>query len=132
MTFARIARGSSVFIDAKTRVYYAVADPRYGAACKQLLERIARQEVDGFTSAHALADIAHRVMTLEAIDRFGWLAKGIAHRLRQNPAEVQKLRPRARITWSWVVGRISNPSVESRTDWKSVLRNLHNLFLRGP
>src|ERR1700730_10209059 len=42
------------------------------------------------------------------------------------------IRPRATITWSTVVGRISDPSVESRTDWKSVLRNLHNLFLRGP
>ena len=29
MTFARIAGGSSVFIDANTMVYYAVADPRF-------------------------------------------------------------------------------------------------------
>jgi len=91
MTFAGIPRGNSVFIDANTLVYYSVADPRYGAACKQLLERIARQEIHGFTSAHVLGDVAHRVMTLEAIDRFGWPAKGIAQRLRQNPAEVQKL-----------------------------------------
>jgi predicted nucleic acid-binding protein len=91
MTFTSIPQGSQVFLDANTLVYHASADPAYGAACKQLLERIARGEVEGFTSAHVLADVAHRLMTLEAIANFGWAAKGIAARLRHNPAEVQKL-----------------------------------------
>jgi predicted nucleic acid-binding protein len=91
MTFASIPNGSQVFIDANILVYNAAADPTYGAACKQLLERIARQEIDGYTSAHALCDLAHRLMTLEAMAQLGWQAKGIATRLRKHPAEVQKL-----------------------------------------
>jgi predicted nucleic acid-binding protein len=91
MTFARIANGSQVFLDANTLVYHASADPTYGAACKQLMERIARREIEGVTSTHVLGDVAHRVMTLEAIASLGWAAKGIAARLRHNPAEVQKL-----------------------------------------
>jgi predicted nucleic acid-binding protein len=91
MTFQDIPRGASVFLDANTLIYYLGAHPRYGTACRELLERIARQEVAGFTSAHVLADVVHRVMTLEAIDQLGWPAKGIAQRLRQHPAEVQKL-----------------------------------------
>lgn len=91
MTFASIPNGSQVFIDANTLVYYSAADPSYGAACKQLMQRIARQEIEGFTSAHALCDLAHRVMTLEAMAQFGWLAKGIAARLRKHPANVQQL-----------------------------------------
>ncbi len=55
------------------------------------MERIARREIEGFTSAHVLCDLAHRVMTVEAMAQLGWPAKGIALRLRQNPAEVQKL-----------------------------------------
>lgn len=53
--------------------------------------RIALQQIEGFTSAHALCDLAHRLMTLEAMAQFGWLAKGIAQRLRKHPADVQKL-----------------------------------------
>jgi predicted nucleic acid-binding protein len=91
MTFANIPQGSQVFIDANPFVYHASADPIYGAACKQLMERIARREIEGFTSAHVLGDVAHRLMTLEAIANLGWAAKGIAVRLRHNSAEVQKL-----------------------------------------
>jgi predicted nucleic acid-binding protein len=91
MTFASIPQRSQVFIDANVLVYHATADPKYGPACKQLLERIARQEINGFTSAHVLADVAHRIMTIEAMAQSNWPAKGIAQRLRNNPAEVQKL-----------------------------------------
>lgn len=91
MTFASIPNGSRVFLDANTLVYYSTAEPTYGPACKQLLERIARREIEGLTSAHVLCDLAHRVMTIEAMAQFGWPAKGIAPRLRQHPAEVQKL-----------------------------------------
>src|SRR4051794_26042994 len=91
MTFANIPRGSRVFIDANTFVYHASADPNHGAACKQLMERVARREVEGFTSSHVLGDVAHRLMTLEAMAPFGWAAKGIVPRLRHDPAEVQKL-----------------------------------------
>lgn len=91
MTFASIPNGSQVFIDANHFVYHANADPLYGAACKHLLERIARQEIQGFTSAHVLGDVAHRVMTLEAMAQFVWPAKGIVLRWRHHPAEVQKL-----------------------------------------
>jgi predicted nucleic acid-binding protein len=72
-------------------VYYFTADLHYGAACLQLLDRVARQQVHGFTSAHVVSDVAHRVMTLEAMHVCGLPAKGIAGHLRQHPAEVQKL-----------------------------------------
>lgn len=91
MNFAAIPRGSSVFIDANTFVYDFSAHPQYGASCKQFLQRLARRELQGFTSVHVLSDLAHRAMTLEAIDQFGWPAKGIAQRLRKHPADVQKL-----------------------------------------
>jgi predicted nucleic acid-binding protein len=90
MTFANIPAGSHVFLDANTLVYHASADPHYGPACKQLMQRISRREIEGFTSAHVLGDVAHRVMTLEAIANLGWKAKGIAARLRKSPIEIQK------------------------------------------
>jgi predicted nucleic acid-binding protein len=91
MTFASIPHGSRLFLDANTLVYYFTADLRYGAACLQLIDRIARQEIHGITSAHVVSDVAHRVMTLEAMHVSGLTAKGIAAHLRQHPTEVQKL-----------------------------------------
>jgi predicted nucleic acid-binding protein len=91
MTFAGIPNGSQVFLDANVLIYHAAADPVYGPACKQLVERVARREIEGFTSAHALCDLSHRLMTLEVMASLGWQAQGIAPRLRRHPAEIQKL-----------------------------------------
>ena len=45
----------------------------------------------GFTSAHVLSNAAHRILTLEALGRFGWPAAGIAQRLGRHPDEVRQL-----------------------------------------
>jgi predicted nucleic acid-binding protein len=91
MTFTDIPDGQSVFLDANTLVYYFLADPAYGPACHDLLQRVENQELLGFTSAHVVGEVAHRVMTLEAIDRLGWPVKGIAARLRKHHAEIPQL-----------------------------------------
>jgi hypothetical protein len=33
MTFANLAAGEAIFLDANPFVYHFVSDPRYGAAC---------------------------------------------------------------------------------------------------
>src|SRR6266852_7866594 len=91
MTFDNIASGQAVFLDANTFLYYFTAHFQYGAACQKLLSRIENKDVNGFTSAHVLTEIVHRLRTIEACQRFGWPAKGIARRLRHQPAEVQQL-----------------------------------------
>jgi predicted nucleic acid-binding protein len=91
MTFADLAAAVAVFLDANTLVYHFSRHARYGRAGRALLERIARQELVGYTSSHVLSEAAHRLMTLEAIDRYGWPYAGIAQRLRKQPAQVQAL-----------------------------------------
>jgi predicted nucleic acid-binding protein len=91
MTFADLVAGESIFLDANPFVYHFVADPRYGAACSQLLQRVENQEVKGLTSTRVLTEMAHRIMTVEAIGAFAWPAAGIARRLRKHPARVQQL-----------------------------------------
>jgi predicted nucleic acid-binding protein len=91
MIFADISDGASVFLDANTFVYHFAADPVYKTPCTQLLDRIEQKLVHGFTSTHVVTEIAHRLMTLEAIDAYGWPSTGIAARLRRRPSEVQKL-----------------------------------------
>src|SRR5437764_10787312 len=91
MIFADLAAGDSVFLDANTFIYHYGPDPALGPPCSQLLQRIENQELTGFTSVHLLAEVVHKLMTIEANALFGWPLAGMANRLRRHPAEVQKL-----------------------------------------
>ncbi len=91
MTFAQIPAGTAVFVDANTLVYHFTNHPTFGPACTQLVKRIEHQNLAGFISTHVLSEIAHRLMTLEALDRFGWPPAGIAARLRKHHIEIPKL-----------------------------------------
>jgi predicted nucleic acid-binding protein len=80
-----------VFLDANTLVYHFANDPAFGADCTRLLTRIEQQQLAGFVSTHVLGEVAHRLMTLEAIKRFGWPLAGIAARLRKHHTEIPNL-----------------------------------------
>ena len=91
MTFAQLPPGVGVFLDANSLIYHFTNDPTYGTSCTQLIKWAEQQQLQGFTSAHVLADVSHRLMTLEAIDLLGWPASGVAARLRRHHAEIHKL-----------------------------------------
>src|SRR5438132_6031492 len=91
MTFADLVAGDSIFVDANTFVYQFSADPILGPPCNQLLQRIENQDLLAFTSVHLLAEVAHKMMTIEANRVFGWPLAGMANRLRRHPVEVQHL-----------------------------------------
>jgi predicted nucleic acid-binding protein len=92
VTIDKIPAGLAVFIDANCLVYEATADPTYGPACKRLLERIENKEFPGYTSAHVLAETAHRLMTIEVANRLSRPLTGMANWLRRHPAEVQQCK----------------------------------------
>lgn len=91
MIFADLADGAAVFVDANTLIYHFQPHPVFGPACTDLVERIERQHLVGFTSTHIVAELSHRLMTLEACSHFGWPFAGIVPRLRQHPLQVQTL-----------------------------------------
>lgn len=91
MTFADLATGDAVFVDANSLTYHFEPHPRWGPACTQLLLRIENQELAGYTSSQVIGEVSHRLMTIEAHQRFGWPIAGIGNRLRSNPTEVRKL-----------------------------------------
>jgi len=72
MTFADLAAGDKVFVDANTLIYHFAPDPALGVACSQLLQRIENQELYGITSTHLVAEVVHKLMTIEANTLFGW------------------------------------------------------------
>src|SRR5262245_16509388 len=91
MTFTDVPAGAAIFVDANILIYHFTAHPVFGPPCTDLLHRIERQELTGYTSAAVVADVAHRLTTLEAHQLFSWPMTGIVHRLKSHPQEVQQL-----------------------------------------
>jgi predicted nucleic acid-binding protein len=91
MTFDQVPAGVAVFLDANTLVYHFTNHPKYGAASNRLLHMIEQGALSGFISTDVLADVAHRLMTLEAIAVNGWPYAGIAARLRKHHDLIPKL-----------------------------------------
>jgi len=91
MHFTALPANAAVFVDTNTFVYHFSPNPVLASPCHDLLDRIYRQQLVGFTSSHVLSDIAHRLMTMEAATTLGWTGPNISKRLRQQPAEIQKL-----------------------------------------
>src|SRR5437867_12435221 len=82
MIFRDLPIGSAVFTDANILVYALSLHSQFGPPCTDLLERIERHELLGYTSTHVVSEVAHRLMTLEAITLFNWPQAGIGNRLR--------------------------------------------------
>lgn len=91
MTIDQVPEGTVLFLDANIIVFHFSGHPKYGDSCTRLFKRIENQEVEGVTSAHVLADVAHRLMTMEAMSLFGWPLNSLAARLRKHHHEIPKL-----------------------------------------
>jgi predicted nucleic acid-binding protein len=91
MNFADLQTGDAVFLDANTLIYHFTNRPKYGLACTALVERIEKKEIHGFTSSHCLADVSHRIMTIEAMGNLSWPATALAARLKKHHAKIPQL-----------------------------------------
>lgn len=92
MIYADLPAGATVFLDASVFIYHFEPNALFGPAATAFLERIENQEISGITATHILSEVAHRLMTIEAMQAFGWKSAGIALRLRNHPTQVQTLK----------------------------------------
>ena len=79
MTLADVPAGTTVFVDANILVFALSNHPVHGLACDEFLDRVENQEIVAVTSTHVLGDVVHRMMTIEASDRFEAWADRIAN-----------------------------------------------------
>lgn len=129
MTFLDILTGQAVFVDANIFLFYFGSDPVLGPPCDQLLQRIEQGDIQGYTSAHVLNEMAHRLMTEEAQQRFNWPMTGIARRLRRHPAQVQLLaRPRQAIDELSMIGLQVLPVTGAQVSLAIDVSNQHGLL----
>jgi len=88
VTLAEIPEGVAVFIDANVFVYHFVgASPQ----CTGLLARCESGELRGSTSVLVLAEAAHRLMMIEAVERKLVSAGNVARKLARRPELVKRL-----------------------------------------
>jgi predicted nucleic acid-binding protein len=92
MIYADLPAGATVFVDASVFIHHFEPNALFGPAATDLLERIENQEINGVTATHIVSEVAHRLMTIEAMQAFGWRSGGIALRLRNHPIQVQTLK----------------------------------------
>ncbi len=92
MTYADLPAGATVFVDASVFIHHFEPNALFGPAATDFLERIENQEINGITATHLVNEVAHRLMTIEAMQAFGWKSAGIALRLRNHPTQVQTLK----------------------------------------
>jgi predicted nucleic acid-binding protein len=92
MIYADLPAGATIFLDASVFIHHFEPNALFGPASTDFLERIENQEIGGVTGTHIVSEVAHRLMTIEAMQAFGWKSAGIALRLRNHPAQVQTLK----------------------------------------
>jgi predicted nucleic acid-binding protein len=89
LTLDAIEPDASVFIDAPIFIYHFTGT---SAQCRGFLERCERGDIRGKTSVVVVAEVAHRMMTIEAVAK-GLVTPGnVAKKLRERPEIVSSLR----------------------------------------
>lgn len=93
MRLEDIEPGQILFIDANIFIYHLSGRSQ---ACRALLERCERGEVQGLTGTHVMLEVLHRLMMLEAVQR-GLVPPGnVARRLKELPEVIRALTEYAR------------------------------------
>lgn len=88
MTLDRVPPASRIFLDSTIFIYHATgASPQ----CRALLERCEVGEVAGVTSVVVLAEVAHRLMMIEAVAIGLVPGKDVVKKLRARPDLVRRL-----------------------------------------
>jgi len=88
LTLAELKDGATIFLDSNVLIYHFGGQ---SPQCTTLLRRCEHRELECATSALVLAEVCHRLMTLEALER-GLLARGnIGRKLGEHPELVRQL-----------------------------------------
>jgi predicted nucleic acid-binding protein len=120
MTFEAIEEGSAVFIDANVFIYHFVgASPQ----CTALLARCESRQLRGATSALVLAEVCHRLMTIEAVERKLVSPRNVVHKLAARPDLARQL-----VTYEAAIEAIPSMGVEVTALTEATL--LHGLRLQ--
>jgi predicted nucleic acid-binding protein len=88
MRFDAIEEGSAIFVDANVFIYHFVgASPQ----CTGLLARCESRQLRGSTSVLVLAEVCHRLMTVEAVQEKLISPGNVVRKLAERPNVIRQL-----------------------------------------
>jgi predicted nucleic acid-binding protein len=90
-TLSQIPSGSKVFVDANIFVYHFGSDGDISDACTEFLLRVEEREVEASTSTIILSEVLHRLMIVEAVEKYRLPLRGIVRYLKEHPDVVMTL-----------------------------------------
>jgi len=88
MRLDRIPSGTPAFLDANVFIYHFTG---ISPQCTALLTRCEGADAHGVTGTHVLAEVVHRLMTIEAVRKGLVTAGNVAAKLRAHPEVVRRL-----------------------------------------
>jgi predicted nucleic acid-binding protein len=88
MTFDELTNDTHIFIDANIFIYHFGGQ---SVECRTLLERCTRRELVGYTSTFVVAEVLHRLMISEAVEKGLTTAKNAVQQLAAKPDLVKQL-----------------------------------------
>ena len=71
MIYADVPSGATVFLDASVFIHHFEPNALFGPSSTEFLERIENQGITGVNGTHIVSEVAHRLMTIEAMQAFG-------------------------------------------------------------
>jgi predicted nucleic acid-binding protein len=89
LTLDQISSGTRVFVDAPIFIYHFTG---VSEECRRFLERCEAADLDALTSSVVVAEVAHRLMMMEAIAEGRVTPGNVAKKLRERPDVVRQLR----------------------------------------
>jgi len=90
-TLSQIPSCSKVFVDANIFVYHFGGDGDISDACTDFLLRVEEGDVEAFTSTIILPEILHRLMIVEAVEKYELPLRSIVRYLKEHPDIVMTL-----------------------------------------
>jgi predicted nucleic acid-binding protein len=89
LTLNELRDGERVFIDSTIFIYHFTG---VSSQCRALLERCENNRLKGVSSTVVMAEVAHRLMMIEAVERKLVSGGNVAKKLRGKPEVVRELQ----------------------------------------
>ena len=83
-----IPGGTKIFVDSNILIYHFLG---VSEACTDFLERVRIGDVEGYTSTIVLAEVLHRLMIAEAVEKYGAEPKKAVRLLKEKPEIIPAL-----------------------------------------
>lgn len=127
MRLDEIPSGTRVFVDSTIFIYHFTGASE---ACRDFLARCEASELDALTSSLVVAEVAHRLMAIEAVAE-GMVTPGnVAAKLRDRPEVVRRLRKYQEEVEKIPLMSVDVVAVESGTLLRSAdVRSRHGLLV---